>query len=155
MSTFNTMLPFSTYSNLGRITKYKSIQQFWVLVSTKNLYHLGSRNDSRCFTPKNPTSLATEINLLQVRSAGSSELKIFSLASGRLYVSFLLRFRTGWGVGVGGRFRRFLDFLLVMALVMVGGTYLVDFLSILKLLSLKLQGKGRKEIVIRPTMHHS
>ncbi len=61
---------------------------------------------------KNPTLLSTEIKFLhrvfvekKVRSAGSSELKIFSLASGRLYVSFWWDFE---GVGVGGRFRRFL-----------------------------------------------
>ena len=49
--------------------------------------------------------------LLQVRSAGSSELKIFSLASGRLYVPFLLRVRTGWGVGVGGKISKVSGFL--------------------------------------------
>ena len=54
------------------------------------------------FVYQRVTILSTEINLLQVRSAGSSELKIFSLASGRLYVSFLVKFRMGWGVGVGG-----------------------------------------------------
>ena len=78
------------------------------------------------FVYQRVTILSTEINLLQVRSAGSSELKIFSLASGRLYVSFLAEISHGLGGwGWGGRFRRFLDFWLVMALVMVGGTYFV------------------------------
>ena len=84
-----------------------------------------------------------QIDLLQVRSAGSSELKIFSLASGRLYVSFLLRFSMGSGVGVGGEdFEDFEGFLLVMALVMVGGTYLVDFLSIFEAVELEIAREG-------------